>query len=226
MNGSQGWPVVGAHAPALHRYASVIVEPLHEGGRQTTPGGYRRQAPAPSQTPSRPQLAIPSSGQSSRGSLPTSAGRQVPSLPEMAHERQSARAIAVATDAIEAKPAGAPTAGRAAGAERAQRGRVTRGVDVPGRIRRGARPGTSRRVAGAVAASRAAAGVRDQRRRAAAREPAGPAGAESEERKNERAVRRPGHSPHGSLGKYGGCRAADMAGRGLEDGLEDGWKTA
>jgi hypothetical protein len=88
--GSQGCPVVGRQAPALQRKASVMVDPVQEGCLHSRPVGYLRQAPAPSQTPSRPQLATPSSGHSLRGSLETSAGRQVPRVPADAHEWQGA----------------------------------------------------------------------------------------------------------------------------------------
>jgi hypothetical protein len=82
MKGSQGCPVVGMQAPVvLQRKANVIVAPTHDGCLHTKPTGYFRQAPAPSQAPSLPHEAIPSSSHSFRGSLPTSAGRQVPRLP-------------------------------------------------------------------------------------------------------------------------------------------------
>jgi hypothetical protein len=66
---------------ASQRAASVIVEPVHEAAEQVVPTGYLRHAPAPSQTPSRPQLAAPSSGHCSRGSVATSAATQAPTLP-------------------------------------------------------------------------------------------------------------------------------------------------
>ena len=86
MKGSQGWPEVGVQTPAAQRNASVSVEPLHDGCLHTMPVGYLRHAPLPSQVPSKPQLALPSSAQSSRGSVPTSASKQVPTLPGSAHE--------------------------------------------------------------------------------------------------------------------------------------------
>ena len=76
-------------APPVQRKASVSVEPLHDGCLHTMPVGYLRQAPLPSQVPSMPQLALPSSGQSLRGSVPTSAIVQVPTLPGSAQEWQA-----------------------------------------------------------------------------------------------------------------------------------------
>ena len=84
--GSHGCPAVGVHRPApSQRNASVMVEPEHDGSLQTTPAGYFRHAPAPLQTPSVPHEETPWSAHSSRGSVPTSAGRQVPRLPCEAH---------------------------------------------------------------------------------------------------------------------------------------------
>jgi hypothetical protein len=80
--GSHGWPEVGVQVPPpLHRHASVIVDPVHDGSLQMTPAGYFRHAPAPSQTPSVPHEVMPWSSHSLRGSVPTSAGRHVPRLP-------------------------------------------------------------------------------------------------------------------------------------------------
>jgi hypothetical protein len=89
--GSQGWPEVRAQEPTpSQRKAWVKVDPRQLGWRQMAPSGYRRQAPDPSQAPSRWQEANPSSGQSCRGSLPTSAGTQVPTVPVSAHDQQAA----------------------------------------------------------------------------------------------------------------------------------------
>jgi hypothetical protein len=55
---------------------------------QTTPATYFSQAPAPSQKPSLPQLDAPSSVQSLRGSVLTSAGMQVPTFPDAAQVSQ------------------------------------------------------------------------------------------------------------------------------------------
>jgi hypothetical protein len=60
------------------------VEPAHDAAAQVTPCAYFRQAPAPSQAPSRPHVATPSSGHSLRGSVPTSAGVHIPRLPTAA----------------------------------------------------------------------------------------------------------------------------------------------
>jgi hypothetical protein len=67
-----------------------MVAPEQEGGLQMAPCGYRRHAPAPSQAPSPPQLSLPWSGHCSRGSVPTSAGRQAPTLPCDAQDMQVA----------------------------------------------------------------------------------------------------------------------------------------
>jgi hypothetical protein len=84
--GSHGCLTASGHLPsASQRAARVIVEPAHEAAAQVVPTGYLRQAPAPSHTPSRPQLDAPSSGHWSRGSVATSAGAHVPTLPWAAH---------------------------------------------------------------------------------------------------------------------------------------------
>jgi hypothetical protein len=46
-----------------------------------TPEVYFWQAPVPSQTPFVPQLVVPMSSHSLRGSVPRYAGRQVPTAP-------------------------------------------------------------------------------------------------------------------------------------------------
>jgi hypothetical protein len=81
-NGAHDWGRVAPQAPLpSQRPANVSVEPLHPGLEQVTPATYFSQAPAPSQNPSVPQLAAPWSWQSLRGSVPTSAGMQVPTAP-------------------------------------------------------------------------------------------------------------------------------------------------
>src|ERR1700690_1679368 len=86
MKGAQLWVAGVGHVPlASQRDASVIVEPVHDASAHVTPCAYLRQAPAPSQTPSRPHVATVSSGHWSRGSVPTSAGMHVPRLPTAAH---------------------------------------------------------------------------------------------------------------------------------------------
>jgi hypothetical protein len=53
---------VGQVPFASQREASVIVEPVHDAWAHIVPWAYLRHAPAPSQTPSRPHVATPSSG--------------------------------------------------------------------------------------------------------------------------------------------------------------------
>jgi hypothetical protein len=81
MNGAHDCVTGVGHLPsASQRDASVIVDPAHDAGEQVEPTGYLRQAPAPSHTPSRPQVSTPSSAHWSRGSVPTSAATHVPTL--------------------------------------------------------------------------------------------------------------------------------------------------
>jgi hypothetical protein len=54
-----------------------------------TPAEYFSQAPVPSQTPSVPHAATPWSWQLRRGSVPMSAGIQVPRLSVLAQVRQT-----------------------------------------------------------------------------------------------------------------------------------------
>jgi hypothetical protein len=62
VKGAQVCVAAGVQVPfPSQRATSVIVEPLHAAALQTAPLGYLRQAPAPSQTPSRPHDANPSS---------------------------------------------------------------------------------------------------------------------------------------------------------------------
>ena len=83
VNGAHEWLCPVAHVPRpSQRPAEVSVWPAQLGAWQVTPAGYFWQAPAPLQTPSVPQLAAPVSWQSLRGSVPRSAGEQVPNRPE------------------------------------------------------------------------------------------------------------------------------------------------
>jgi hypothetical protein len=89
-NGAHDCPGVDKHTPApSHRNADVSVEPVHAWGLHIAPDEYFSHAPAPSQTPSVPQLAAPLSAHSLRGSVPRSAGRQVPRLPAAAQVRHT-----------------------------------------------------------------------------------------------------------------------------------------
>jgi hypothetical protein len=59
-NGAHDSPAGGTHAPLpSQRDAAVSVDPIHDGGLHTEPDAYFRHAPAPSQTPSVPQPAMP-----------------------------------------------------------------------------------------------------------------------------------------------------------------------
>jgi hypothetical protein len=66
------------------RPANVSDELVHPACWQATPATYFSHAPAPSQNPSVSQVAAPRSGQSLRGSVPTSAGIQLPMWPAAA----------------------------------------------------------------------------------------------------------------------------------------------
>jgi hypothetical protein len=90
VNGEQDSVPIAEHAPApSHRAATVRVVTEQPGRWQITPPAYFSQAPAPSQNPSVPQVAGSVCGQSSRGSVPTSAGMQVPTLPVAAQVSQA-----------------------------------------------------------------------------------------------------------------------------------------
>ncbi len=83
VNGAHDWLIGAPQFPApSQRPANVSVDPVQPAMAQATPATYFSQAPAPSQKPSFPQVEAPSSVQSFRGSVPTSAGMQVPTLPD------------------------------------------------------------------------------------------------------------------------------------------------
>ena len=80
--GAHDWLAGAAHVPRpSQRPANVSVLVLQPALWQATPATYFSQAPVPSHTPSVPQLVAPWSAQSLCGSVPTSAGMQVPTLP-------------------------------------------------------------------------------------------------------------------------------------------------
>jgi hypothetical protein len=125
MKGAQLWVAGVGHVPlASQRDARVIVEPVHDASAQVTPCAYLRQAPAPSQTPSRPHVATVSSGHWSRGSVPPSAGMHVPRLPtaaqvmhvpahsELQHTPSVQNPLAHAVPAVHCAPATSPVSGR------------------------------------------------------------------------------------------------------------------
>ena len=69
--GPQLWGALGTQSPTpSHRAAAVSVCPVQWPPPQTAPLAYRRQAPAPSQSPSVPQVAAPLSAQWPSGSCP------------------------------------------------------------------------------------------------------------------------------------------------------------
>jgi hypothetical protein len=68
--------------------AGVAVDSLHAAGAQVVAPEYERQAPAPSQVPSLPQVIAPSSAHWFSGSVPLAASMHCPSLPAIAHDLQ------------------------------------------------------------------------------------------------------------------------------------------
>src|SRR5215831_6338717 len=73
--GAQDWVAPAAQFPApSQRPASVAVDPVQVGEAQAKPGAYSRQAPAPLQEPSVPQLEGPASAHWFSGSVPAAAG--------------------------------------------------------------------------------------------------------------------------------------------------------
>jgi hypothetical protein len=67
--------------------------PSHVPGWQTVPSGYVRQAPAPSQRPSRPQVPTGWAWHcpGTAGGAPSGTGAQVPIRPGTLHARQVSR---------------------------------------------------------------------------------------------------------------------------------------
>jgi hypothetical protein len=74
--------------PPSQRPASVCVEPVHVCAPHARPGGYSRQAPAPLQDPSVPQLEEPASAHWFSGSMLAGTAVQTPRLPARAHDVQ------------------------------------------------------------------------------------------------------------------------------------------
>jgi hypothetical protein len=85
--GAQAKPLHDTGAGVAHRpepsqvRAGVSVLFVHCAGQHIVPAAWRRQARAPSHSPSRPQVMGSSRGHSSPGSAPAGIGAQVPSLP-------------------------------------------------------------------------------------------------------------------------------------------------
>jgi hypothetical protein len=82
LNGAHVWPGVGSQTPApLQRNADVSVDPVHPISLQTVPAGYLSHAPVPSHMPVDPHVDAASTAHSSRGSVPSWALTQVPTVP-------------------------------------------------------------------------------------------------------------------------------------------------
>jgi hypothetical protein len=87
--GAQDCMAPGPQLPTpSQRPASVAVEPEHVGDAHAKPGAYRRQAPAPLQEPSVPQVDGPASAHWFKGSWPAATGVHTPFVPAIAQELQ------------------------------------------------------------------------------------------------------------------------------------------
>ena len=125
------WVVPAPHSPCpSHSAACVTVEPAHACAPQITPVAYMAHAPVPSQVPSRMQPAMPSSGHSLRGSVPTDAFMHVPDAAGQRARLAQAGALRSAADAVEAEAA------LAVGVAGARLGNLAARCD--GRVRAGA----------------------------------------------------------------------------------------
>jgi hypothetical protein len=78
----------GWHVPPLQVPAPVWVEPEQLAALHTVVLGCSRQAPRPSQPPTRPQVDAAWAGHSPPGSWPSGTGEQVPTLPLRLHAWQ------------------------------------------------------------------------------------------------------------------------------------------
>ena len=91
--GTHDCGVAPAHVPVSSQVPAVMrVDPTQLSIAQTTPALplNRAHAPVPSHTPVVPHVVAASVGQRSPGSVPGSAGRQVPSLPGFLQVKQAA----------------------------------------------------------------------------------------------------------------------------------------
>jgi hypothetical protein len=89
MNGAQVWPAVVRQVPRpSHRKADVSRLLVHAISLQIVPAGYLSQAPVPSHMPVEPQVEEASTGHSSRGSVPSCAVTQLPTVPWPTQVRQ------------------------------------------------------------------------------------------------------------------------------------------
>jgi hypothetical protein len=77
-------------APSQLRGDSAVVVLMHAGCAHWVPGMYLRQAPAPSQVPSLPQVDAAAIGHcvATSGAEPAGMGEQVPTLPAIEHDVQ------------------------------------------------------------------------------------------------------------------------------------------
>jgi hypothetical protein len=88
-NGSHIDVVAAWQVPVpLQVRVDVSVEPVQLAATQLVPAAYRRQAPMPSQVPSVPQVAAVTSVHWFSGSWPLGTFVQVPTVPEIAQDRQ------------------------------------------------------------------------------------------------------------------------------------------
>jgi hypothetical protein len=89
VKGSQGDVATVRQVPVpLQVRAGVSVEPVQVAAAHDEPAAYRRQAPAPLQSPSVLQVAAPASAHWPSGSWPAGTLVQVPSEPAIAHDWQ------------------------------------------------------------------------------------------------------------------------------------------
>jgi hypothetical protein len=72
----------------LQRRAPLAVEPVQLDAAHCVPLTYLRQAPAPSQVPSLPQVEAAAIGHcdATSGAVPAASGEQVPTLPAIEHD--------------------------------------------------------------------------------------------------------------------------------------------
>jgi hypothetical protein len=105
LNGVHDWPGVGEQAPIpSQRNADVSVNPAQAISWQTVPAGYLSHAPVPSHIPVEPQVDVASTGHWSRGSVPSWAVTQVPTVPWPAHVRHTPAHAAVQQTPSAQKP--------------------------------------------------------------------------------------------------------------------------
>jgi hypothetical protein len=105
MNGAQDWPAVATQVPVpSHRNADVSRLLVHAISLQIVPAGYLSQAPVPSHMPVEPQVEEASTGHSSRGSVPSCAVTQLPTVPWPTQVKQTPVQAALQQTPSEQKP--------------------------------------------------------------------------------------------------------------------------